>query len=265
MIIIILLLILYFFTMNGRIYNRFKSRFEINGHGVFPTSMVYCICMPNRLGYARKQMSTLGTQYKLLHAISPKELNILDYMTMSPNVYINPRSKVFMKYTKLAVDLSFFMCFYDAYLNGYDSITIFEDDIEFEASPNQIKSLVTEFLETKQEILFLGYCWHNCKNKSKHKQVSQNIYQIPFKSSIFCNHALSMKKGFISKYIKSFPFPFYTTTNDHSLSTYMIRNKIKKAIPRRAVVSQNYSLLKSNNGNNNENIHKTTCDLGPLL
>ena len=258
----LILLLAYLLTNKRRYYNRFKSRFELNGNGSFTTDMVYCICMPDRIDYAKGQMKKLGTTYKLLHAISPKDLNIFDYLTTSPNVYMNPMSRVFRKFTKLPVALSFFMCYYDAYVNGYNSITIFEDDIMFEVSMDEIRKLTSEFLSTNQEVLFMGYCHHKCNNdKSKYTQVGHNIYQIPPKSRILCNHALVMKREFFAKYVNRSPIIFYTKTNDTTLSSYMIKHNTKRAIPPEAVVFQNVSLLGSNNENKNSMIRRTTCRL----
>ena len=260
LLLILLLLLYYLLTNKRRIYDRFKSRFEMIDDAMsFPTKMVYCISMPDRIEYAMEQMSKLGTAYKLLHAISPGELSTLDYITISPYVYMNPFSRIYRKFTKLPVALSFFMCYYDAYVHGYESITIFEDDIMFEVSISKIKELITEFLESDQEILFLGYCWHKCKDKTEYKQVTPNIYQTPPESSIVCNHAMVMKSDFISNYIHRNPFIFYVDSNDQTLSRYMVNNKTKKAIPAEAVVFQNVPLLGSNNENSNAMIRRTTC------
>ena len=258
----LILLLWYLLTNKRRIYSRFKSRFEIiGGKSPFPTTMVYCISMPDRIDYVKKQMEKLETPYKLLHAISPKQLSIIDYLTISPNVHLNPFSRLFKRFTKLPVSLSFFMCYYDAYLNGYDSISIFEDDIMFDVSPGEIKKLTSEFVDSDQEVLFLGYCWHKCKNKTEYKQVSPNLYQTPPRKGILCNHALAMKREFFAKYVNRSPIIFYTRTNDKTLSRYMVRHNTKKAIPIEPVVFQNVPLLGSNNENINSNIRKTTCIL----
>jgi len=43
--------------------------------------MVYCIAMPNRLGYAKQKMGELNTTYKLFHAVQKEELAKVDIRT----------------------------------------------------------------------------------------------------------------------------------------------------------------------------------------
>ena len=83
--------------------------------------MVYCMVMPNRLGYAKQKMGELNTTYKLFNAVQKEDLAIVDYTHMS-HTFEKKNQGYYHKFTKLPVSLSFFMCYYDAYLNGYDTI-----------------------------------------------------------------------------------------------------------------------------------------------
>jgi hypothetical protein len=105
------------------VYSRFRHKFEIveGGDRSGQVGMVYCIAMPNRLGYAKQKMGELNTTYKLFHAVQKEELAKVDYTHMS-STYDKKNPNLYLQFTKLPVSLSFFMCYYDAYLNGYDTI-----------------------------------------------------------------------------------------------------------------------------------------------
>ena len=144
-------------------YARFKDRFEdVEGSGDGPVDMVYVICMPSRKNYAANASSVVSAKFRVLNAITPKELTPSDYQALSET--LNPRNKMlYKKMTKLPVCLSFFMCYYDAYARGSETIAVFEDDIKYEVSIDRIKRTIAEFGKTSCEICFLGYCWSNCK------------------------------------------------------------------------------------------------------
>lgn len=253
---ILLVILVYLLTAKYRIYNRYKSRFNfIKNTTDLPVDMVYCISMPDRIDYATEKMNDIGTSYTLFNAISPKDLSVLDYLTMS-RTYI-PGHKYFKKMTKLPVALSFFMCYYDAYLKGYDSICIFEDDIHFPHGMDQLRPTMNEWKDSSTDVLFLGYCRLKCHGGFK--QISNNLMEIPTNKNILCNHAVAMKRDFFVPYINSSPFLFYYINNDNDVSSYMIRNNTSKAIPKQPIVYQNVSELGSNNENNNTNIHKNLC------
>jgi len=255
-IVLLFVIVAYLFTAKYRVYNRYKSRFEfVKNTNDLPVDMVYCISMPDRIEYATDQMNRLGTSYTLFNAISPKDLNVLDYLTMS-RTYI-PGHRYFKKMTKLPVALSFFMCYYDAYLKGYDSICIFEDDIHFPHGKDKLVPTLNEWKDSNTDVLFLGYCHLKCHGGFK--QISNNLMKVPTNKGILCNHAVAMKKDFIARYVNRSPFLFYHINNDQDVSSYMQRNNVSKAIPKQPIVYQNVSELGSNNENENTNIHKNLC------
>ena len=254
---ILIVILVYLLTARYRVYNRYKSRFNfIKNTNDLPVDMVYCISMPNRIDYMTKKMEEIGTSYTMFNAISPKDINILDYLTMMSITYI-PGHKHFKKMTKLPVALSFFMCYYDAYLKGYDSICIFEDDIHFPHGKDKLVPTLKEWKDSNADVLFLGYCHLKCHGGFK--QISNNLMEVPNSHRIVCNHAVAMKRDFFSRYVNSSPFLFWSAENDSVLSSYMKRNNVSKAIPKQPIVYQNVSELGSNNENKNTNIHKNLC------
>jgi GR25 family glycosyltransferase involved in LPS biosynthesis len=246
-------------SMKWITYNRFKYRFEyVKGTDDLPVDMVYCISMPDRINYVEKQMKTIGTSYKLFHAISPKDLNTLDYFLMSTTYW--PKSDIRYKFTKLPVALSFFMCYYDAYVNGYKSICIFEDDIKLKVNVSEISDLIKQFKETDKNILFMGYCIMKKCKKENFTQISPDIYTVSPKSDILCNHAMVMKRDLFARYVNRSPFLFYFVQNDRTLSNYILKNNIERCVPKHTYIDQNFAELGTNNGNY-QNANLKSCVL----
>ena len=65
------------------VYDRFKDRFTTKGEGVGAVDMLYCICMPQRRDYAERALEHFGQKYKMLDAITPKDLSPEDYENLS--------------------------------------------------------------------------------------------------------------------------------------------------------------------------------------
>ena len=235
------------------IYNRFRNRFKyVKRPGTLGVDMSYCIVMPDRIDHATQKMEELGGDYKLFHAIRPDLLNYTDYLTMS-RTYL-PGYQSFNKKSKMCVALSFFMCYYDAYLNGYDSICVFEDDIDFPKGIPIIKESIQEFKELPEfGVFFMGYCHLPCSWIKE--RISHNLVDVTG-NKIACNHGLCMKKSFITKYIQSRPL-FYYTHNDLTLSYFCISTGTGVAVPNQELVEQKRKEMGSNNGNSG--IIKT-CD-----
>ena len=237
------------YTPNG-VYARFKDRFEdVEGSGDGPVDMVYVICMPSRKNYAKRVVGRLGAKFRVLNAITPKELTPSDYQALSET--LNPRNKMlYKKMTKLPVCLSFFMCYYDAYTRGYETIAVFEDDIKYEVSIDRIKRTIAEFNKTSCEICFLGYCWSNCKRiREEATMITENLYEAPRSVQLLCNHALVIKKSFLERYMSRKNAVYWNNRNDHTLSDYLRDNGVKKCIPPKAFVNQNREQMGSFNEN----------------
>ena len=244
--ILFVLVVLYFMThRKDSVYNRFKGNFKyIKQKGGIGVDMAYCISMPNRISHAKKKMKELGGNYKIFNAIRPELLSAADYATMSLTYF--PGFKSFNKKTKLPVALSFFMCYYDALINGYDTICIFEDDIDFPLGVDKIKKSISEFKNIDHEMLFLGYCHLNCDGD--YSRVSEELIDVSG-TQLVCNHALCIKRTFIEKYLKGKPL-FYQNHNDQVLSMFCIRNGIGTTVPTVPLVNQKREEMGSQNGNN---------------
>jgi hypothetical protein len=213
--------------------------------------------MPDRIDHVTQKMKELGGDYKLFSAIRPDLLGYIDYLTMSPT-YI-PGFKSFTKKSKLCVALSFFMCYYDAYLNGYDSICVFEDDIDFPQGTPNIKKSIQEFKNIPEfEVFYMGYCRVPCNMVTPHR-VSTNLLDMTG-IRIACNQGLCMKRSFLKKYTSG-PL-FYLIHNDETLTYFCIRNGIGVVVPNKELVSQRRKEMGSNNGNFGEIV---TCDFNNIV
>ena len=231
------------------VYDRFKDRFTAKGEGVGSVDMLYCICMPQRRDYATRALEHFGQKYKMLDAITPKDLSPEDYENLSES--LNSRNRwLYKKMTKLPVCLSFFMCYFDAFQNGHETIAVVEDDIKFTVSMDRIFAAIEEFKRIDARVLFLGYCWANCaKMRREGAQLSENLYKVPKSVQLLCNHALVMKSSFIKEYMTRHEVTYWRHRNDHTLSDYLRDHGIKKVVTPKAYVVQNREELGSNNEN----------------
>ena len=100
--------------------------------------------MPQRKEYITKQINKLNLTCKYFDAITPSDLSTNEYNQLS-NIN-NPKSDIFEKYTRLPVLLSFIMCFMDAIENKYETIVIFEDDIQLNVNKTILNESIQEFL-----------------------------------------------------------------------------------------------------------------------
>ena len=256
--ILFVLVTLYFaFYNRNMLYRRFKSRFEmVSGRDKLGVDMIYCITMKNREDYVRKQMGGLGCPYKMFHAITPNDLSYLDYFVMS-STYIPYRNPgIYRKFTRLPVGLSFFMCYLDAYKNGYKTIMVLEDDIKFNTSIEELKKTIGEWKSTYCKIMYMGYCHLNCK-KASYKELTPTVYQVVSEQKMVCNHALLIKREMLEKYFQIFHFWYMDRQNDNVLDRFVRSNNIPRCVPPRGYIQQNVHMLGSNNENKNDKLH--TC------
>lgn len=241
-------------------YERFAPKFEEHGNGDegMGVDMVYAIAMPDRLSYIRGKLGEMRTRYKLFHAVKPDDLTKEDYEGMSAT--FDSRNKMMYKrMTKLPVCLSFFMCYYDAYVRGYDTILVLEDDIKFTVSLDRIRQAIGEFKKVDAaKVMFLGYCWANCDKE--YTQITENLHRAPRDTQLLCNHALVMKKTFISAYMERPNPTFWDNRNDHTLSNFLRDEDVFKVVPKKAYINQNRAEMGSNN--ENYDLGGKACNLG---
>jgi len=228
----------YLSILKNLYHNKFKHRFtnHITGNDFDNIDMVYCICMPTRNDYILRQINTLNVDCKIFDAVKPSDLDSSDYTELSNiNIY---GSKIYKKYTRLCILLSFCMCFIDALENGYKTIIILEDDIKINIDYSMLNKTLTSFESSDFDVFFMGYCYLNCKNGKK-----TNIKELIDISGqyIVCTHAVSFKTKILEDLIK-YCFPM-TDNSDELFSKYYINNKINVCVPRTSYFDQNRTTL----------------------
>ena len=248
------LVLVFFFTFgkskfndNNLVYsfyqNKFKSKFTLTeGNKLSSVDMVYAIAMPQRREYITKQIKSMGLTCKFLDAIKPIDLTYEETSMISD---INKEGSYLYKLeTRLAVLMSFTMCYIDALTNGYQTIMIFEDDIIIDVDFGTLNAATTEFVQSDNDIFYMGYCFLNCKqrmDKNKFKYIIS--LEDP---SILCGHALCIKTKMLPGLI-DYCFPM-KKPSDELFTDYYHLQQIKACIPKKPYFNQiTRDLLKSLN------------------
>lgn len=98
--------------------------------------------------------------------------------------------------TLLPLCISFFTCYYDAYVNGYNSILVLEDDIRFAVEVNTIFAAIREYYTVRDcEIFYLGYCYPSTCSKEQFLQLGKHIFHASDTFTAACTHALVLTKS----------------------------------------------------------------------
>lgn len=233
---------------NADVYNHFSDRLELHDGPTDVVDMLYCITMPSRREYAIEQAQRLNMRMKVMDAITPNDLTLQDYRNMSATLSVT--SQMFRRITKLPVALSFFTCYYDAYVNGYETIMLIEDDIKFMTSVEEIHDAIRTFKDTITPLMYVGACYYRQGViREGSVKVADNLYIAANNSLLLCNHALVMKKSFIQAYMERQPSVYYSTVNDHTLNNYRKQNRIPTMIAKDSYIIQNREDMGSNNEN----------------
>ena len=152
--------------------------------------------------------------------------------------------------------MSFFMCYYDAYVKGYNSIAVFEDDIVFNVDLEKMNTAIDDFfsIDLNVQVLFMGYCHILCKPANKRgKALTNTLFELHHQARAVCNHALIWKQKAIEKYMERENVVYWTHTNDNTLDLWMRQERIKKVVTKFEYVSQDREHMGSFNENNWKN------------
>ena len=254
--IIIALLIITFTLLNKSKFEQFynTTRFEKYGNGdTLGVDQVYCICMPDRKDYMKKQMENISCI--LLNAITPSDLSSDDYniLTNNNDYYINTKK------TRLPLQLSFTMCYLDAIKNNYQTIIVFEDDLTIIADKNTIINGITEFKKSNFSMFYMGYCWLNCDQQF---DLSGSIANVKDYSRLLCAHSICYKVSYLKSLI-NFLFPM-NEEFDTKLIKFLKKYNYNVCIPKQVYFEQNKDLGTLNETYNLEgsiSINPPTCKL----
>ena len=188
--------------------------------------MVYVISMPSRLDYIKTQINNMRLECTYLNAVTPDDLSTSEINGLS-NIN-NVVSQIYNKKTRLAVMLSFTLCYLDAIKKGYSTIIVFEDDIIPKIDLATLNNATLEFSRSDLDFFYMGYCFMNCN-----QPLDKNKYQylIPLVDpSILCGHATAIKTKVLPGIIE-YSFPM-TIPSDETYLEYFVKNKSKLCIPK---------------------------------
>jgi hypothetical protein len=227
---------------NNFIYERFKSRFVNSRQGTpLPgVDCVYVITMPQRKEYISQQINNLGLNAVYFDAIKPQDIRPEEYNQLTS--VNNPKSRIYGKYTRFAVLLSFLMCFIHSLENGYSSIVVFEDDIKSLVTLETLTNSITEFNKSNLDIFYMGYCFLNCRQR-----VGKNYdYLVELtEPDLLCCHSMCIKTHILPKLI-DYCIPM-TTNSDELFRDFYVKNRIKVCVPKSIYFTQNRKGLDSLN------------------
>jgi len=223
------------------IYNKNKNKFttvkgksSLNG-----VDMVYAITMPQRKQYISDQVNKLGVSCTYFNAITPSDLTENDYAILSDTYKQNAR--IYHKFTRLPVLLSFIMCFIDSLVKGYNTIVIFEDDVRQIVNLKEINESLGEFDKSDCDVFYMGYCFLSCRQlTSQYKNLVELSYP-----DMLCCHSMAIKTKVLAGLI-DYCFPM-KTNSDEMFRDYYIHNKIKVCVPKTVYFTQNRKDLGSLN------------------
>ena len=227
--------------------------------------------MKSRHSYAVQKLKYLNSAFKIFSAITPKDLTKDDYIKYSAtynetNQQFNRWRNVYGKLTKLPVSISFFMCYFDAYLNDYKSIAVFEDDIMFNATVSDINTAIFELTAADHQLLYLGYCHIQCEAaRKKGRKLSNLLFKLHDRTRAVCNHALIWRRELLRKFMERDSVVYWTHTNDNTLDLWTQDQNISKVVTKYDFVSQDRDNMGSFNANgwtskSAEKKFKTKCD-----
>jgi len=247
---IVLLLVIVYLTKSNfgqiespsqTVYQCFKNRFKLikNQTTLAGVDMVYVISMPQRKEYITGQINKLGVSCTYFDAVKPSDLTTSDYNRLSTvNV---PGSRIYKKYTRLPLLLSFVMCFIDSLKKGYSTIVIFEDDMTINVTPDLLNESLLEFKKSPCQVFYMGYCFLNCGQEfSKYK----NLVEISDRD-LLCCHAMCIKTSILPGLIE-YCFPM-VNNSDELFRDYYLLNQIRVCVPKNVYFSQNRKSLDSLN------------------
>jgi hypothetical protein len=199
------------------LYHKFIDRFEIHDESntnTFTNMDIYCMFLNERKSHLQKTLHGHGiNKYYLYLAVTPNDLDNNDHNILSTtNVFGPPISDcsicshnswhptIYGKPSKFCVHFSYLACMYHSIENSTSNYTlIFEDDIYFEKTSEDMKRTCDEFMSSGFDVLYLGF--GHCKEGHllETSPPYKYIIQLPPNQSIICKHAILYKNSYVKK------------------------------------------------------------------
>jgi hypothetical protein len=219
------------------LYGKFKNRFEEhnNKEPLNGVDKIYCISMPQRKEYMKSILNKMGVNYTLFNAITPKDLSNDDYNKLSSTN--KQGSPLFGLPTRLALQLSFTMCYLDAINNNYDTIIVFEDDIIVNVDNGTLTNYINEFKTSNYIFFYMGYCFMNCNQNFNKTANLNNVID----KTVYCCHAICYKVKYLKQLINFiYPMKHYF---DHNIVEFIKTKNYDICIPNKTLFDQNRNEL----------------------
>lgn len=221
---------------------------------------VYCVTLPDRRDQAEETLRDFGwKKVYFFNAICKMDIAKKDYQLMStvhflsPNVapchvcrHVNAHESLLGKPTKLAVHLSYVSCLCHAYNNSHKQyVLVFEDDIYFDVTMEELELYVDEFHHQEYDVLYLGFCY--CKGGETLKPASgmERLIHLHPNQSISCKHAILYRRSYLAKILPDI-LPL-TCPSDSHMNHLNILQRAKVGIPDRGLVFQDRATFGSLN------------------
>ena len=220
-------------------YTKFKNNFEFYNENkkLEVVDQVYSIVMPQRKEYIKNLLDEFNINYTLFNAITVDDLTDKDYSLLTKKAFLR-------KYkTRLAVQLSFTMCFFHAIENGYKTIIIFEDDIKINVDMDKLVSTIEKFKNSEYIFFYMGYCFLKCNQKF----VIDDLIKVNNKQ-IMCAHSICYKVEYLDKLI-NFMYPMLDNY-DNNITRFIKKYKYDICIPPITFFDQNRTMLGTLNEDN---------------
>lgn len=230
----------------------------------FLHTSVYCIYLNERRPYVEDTLRQFGLNEVIFFRglRDQHDLTSADYKTLSTttiNTTIYPRcticnsaclhKTIYRMPTKLRVHISYMLCLEHALrTQGYAShVLVFEDDIYFRASLEEMHDVIHEFVERDLDVLYLGFCYCRDGNLLDPIAPGSNLVLLPPNQSLKCKHAILYKKSYVERMIREL-LPL-THNSDIMFNHVNIHLRARVCIPRRPMVFQDRERFDSQNGN----------------
>jgi GR25 family glycosyltransferase involved in LPS biosynthesis len=147
---------------------------------------MYCIYIPKREDSIKKIFSNLNLDVNFIKGVDKNTINIRNLIKEKKIIPwgVENTGRIACHYSHLKVINEFLK-------SGHDRCIIFEDDLYCKYSKKYVSDILTKTFNNLPEdcdILYLGYCWENCKHMTKVNPYIFNAHKPR------CRHAYSINR-----------------------------------------------------------------------
>lgn len=233
------------FDFHG-LYGKFSSHIQTNKKKSTMVDGIFCIYTDIRENYIKNIFENFGLGDEVIY------VKAITNVHLNSNIYKSYTKKgTILPFTKLPVHFSYLLCMYYAYLYDMKHILIFEDDVYFTISKEELQHYINTFIYNIQgDVLYLGLCWAN-KSRFIQTEFKNFIYPESSNEKILCKHGMLHNTSYFHHFFNT--HDKLNQNSDVFFNKYFIDNNIKRYSLDNLVVFQNRKELGSLNGNYEKN------------